>query len=227
MVTDKNGEIELKKMDVYYLKSDLSFHYKKNRELIVDLLRIKHLLKLNGKISAEEISILELGLRHSWYEIYNQIAGLIVSQFYTYLKIQELCLQLMKDKHSKIRCNIFEILLFKLKKSVSNEFIKKALEDKSIRVVEVGIEYIELNDLANFIPELNKLKNKFPKNKKSIENSINFISNGYITEEDSENPDLVWITLKHKNTYHSRSFQKKIVTNKLISSFLMDIQKTL
>ena len=132
---------ELQKLDNYYLKSDLKYIYKKNRDKIIILLNTIENIWKTREITAQNFETLFLGLRSTWNVIYFYILGkqinLMIGKIYG---VENLFYKGIEDNNWTTRLNTVVIMKEIDNKIIKNKITEIGLQDKSKKVREMAID---------------------------------------------------------------------------------------
>ena len=132
---------ELQKLDNYYLKSDLKYIYKKNRDKIIILLNTIENIWKTREITAQNFETLFLGLRSTWNVIYFYILGkqinLMIGKIYG---VENLFYKGIEDNNWTTRLNTLVIMKEIDNKIIKNKITEIGLQDKSKKVREMAID---------------------------------------------------------------------------------------
>jgi hypothetical protein len=176
-----NLEQEIKAYDIY-LNSDVSFHYKRNKNIIDKLITTFYQIQESQNICDDNINIIIEGLSHSWSVVFYYCAGDLTTKFAPYFPVLDTIIQQLSiSKKWRIRRNIISITDLIQNNELKNTIIFNGMTDISKNCREFAYHQIlnlDRNVAIDFVSNL--FKQDFNINtKKDLDELHGFLKNGY------------------------------------------------
>ncbi|MBN2105084.1 hypothetical protein JW835_13675 [bacterium] len=182
----ENLEQAIKAWDVYF-NSDLSYHYKRNKHFIIEIITAFFRIQEDNLITKESIKIIRDGLSHSWEVIFHDCAGALIVEFApSFPELENIILELSHSKKWLVRRNI--ILISSMIKNVSlkNLIIHNGMSDASKRCRKFAYNELLHIDKLTALDYISRHLNNESDNKlkKYLIEISDILKNGYTIWKD-------------------------------------------
>lgn len=214
-MTEKfSAKEEIKKMDEYYPNSDLSFHYKKNREQIVVLLDAIESIWEKETINDEQYTLLLNGLRASWSVVWFYVVGVNLIKMYGHIpKVDSLLSDAMSDRSWQTRFNTICVIEDLKDGDFKYQILKSGLNDKSKRVREMTTEKVIFSCYKKLYPQVLELIKDFDEwSQNFYVEQMEISDRGYILEPEGNASSITTrVSVSDIEKYGEEGVYKRLV----------------
>ena len=201
----KNLEQEINAYEIY-LNSDLSYHYKRNRDLISKIITTFYNIQESNKIDEENIVTIKKGLCHSWEVVFYHCTGVLITEFAPYFPVlEEILYELSISKKWIVRRNIIIISLLIKNDDLKNSIILMGMTDVSKKCRDFAYNQIIHIDKTIAIDCVSKILKEKPDHdsKKTLNEILDILNKGYTIWKEYGNNLVI------KNKYKIWSISKE------------------
>jgi len=179
----------IENLDNHYLNSDLIYHYKKNRALIISILNAFQKTFNTKTLSTKSYELIFTGLQHSFDTVYYEVTGINLIEMSAIIpELKEILTQGLYNKHWRVRFNTVIVGSMYEDEALKISFLKAGLNDKSKRVVEKACELATFSEpVKNLFPHVRKVIKSLNDDVQGFINANMAISEkGYFLNKDKD-----------------------------------------